>query len=133
MAQHLPEMDIVFLSALVPGKMAPTLITEEMVKSMKPGSVIVDISIDQGGNCAITPPGRVEDKHDVTIIGIKNLPGLLPTSSTWMFANNVYNLVDYLVKDGKMVIDTKDEITASILVTDGKQIVHEGAKEAMGL
>ncbi len=130
LAKHIPEMDIVFLSALVPGKVAPTLITEEMVKSMKPGSVIVDISIDQGGNCAITPPGRTEVKHGVTIIGIKNLPGLLPTSSTWMFAQNVYNLLSYLIKDGEIVIDLEDEIIQSSLTTYGGKVVHKGTLEA---
>lgn len=127
------DMDIVILCALVPGKLAPIIVTEDMVKVMRPGSVIVDISIDQGGNCELTVPGEVVQKHSVTISGIKNIPGHIPTSSTWMFANNVYHLVNHLVKDGKMVIDSQDEITASILVTDGKQIVHEGAKEAMGL
>lgn len=127
------DMDIIILSALIPGKLAPIIVTEDMVKAMRPGSVIIDISIDQGGNCEISEPGKVVQKHSVTISGIKNIPGHIATSSTWMFANNVYHLVDYLVKDGKMVIDTKDEITSSILVTDGKQIVHEGAREAMGL
>ncbi len=127
------DMDIIILSALIPGKLAPIIVTEDMVKEMRPGSVIIDISIDQGGNCEISEPGKVVQKHSVTISGIKNIPGHIATSSTWMFANNVYHLVDYLVKDGKMVIDTKDEITSSILVTDGKKIVHEGAKEAMGL
>lgn len=132
-AEVIKDMDIVILSALIPGKLAPILVTEEMVKSMKPGSVIVDISIDQGGNCALTEPGEVVVKHSVNIQGIKNIPGHIPTSSTWMFANNVHNLVEHLVKDGKMVLDTDDEIVSSILVTDGEKIVHQGAKEAMGL
>ena len=82
LAEYVKDMDIIFLSALVTGKLAPTLVTEEMVKSMKPGSAIVDISIDQGGNCAITPPGTVEVKHGVTLVGIKNIPGFLPKGST---------------------------------------------------
>ncbi len=127
------QMDIVFCGALVPGKLAPILLTEEMVASMAPGSVIVDISIDQGGNCAITEPGEVVVKHGVTIIGIKNIPGMLATSSTWMFANNIYHLVNYLTKDGKIELDRNDEIVASILTTIGGEIVHAGAKEAMGL
>ncbi len=126
-------MDIIFLSALIPGKVAPILITENMVKEMKKGSVIVDISIDQGGNCEITPAGTKEVKHNVTIGGIKNIPGLIPASSTWMFANNVYNLVNYLIKEGQIVLDLKDEITGSILVTNNYEVVHEGAREAMGL
>ena len=130
LAGHLKDMDIVFLSALVPGKMAPILITEEMVKDMKPGSAIVDISIDQGGNCDITPAGTVEVKHAVTLIGIKNLPGLLPTSSTWMFSKNVYNLLSYLIKDGKIHLDMDDDIVKSALTTHGGKVVHQGTLEA---
>ena len=125
------DMDIIFCSALVPSKLAPVIITEEMVKSMKPGSVIVDISIDQGGNCEITVPGETAVKHGVTIEGIKNIPGMLPTSSTWMFANNIYNLVKYLTRDGKIVLDTSDEIVAGTLTTVDGKLVHKGALEAM--
>lgn len=125
------EMDIVFCSALVPSKLAPVLITEEMVKEMKPGSVIVDISIDQGGNCAITTPGETAVKHKVTIEGIKNIPGMLPTSSTWMFSQNIYNLVKYLTKDGTFGLDMSDEIVQGILTTIDGKIVHKGALEAM--
>ena len=132
-AAVLPEMDIVFLSALVPGELAPVLITEEMVKTMKPGAVIVDIAIDQGGNCEITTPGETEVKHGVTIFGVKNIPGFLPTSSTWMFAHNIYNLTKHLTKDGKIALDLNDPIDASIRVTDGEKIVHKGALEAMGM
>ena len=130
---HVKDMDIIFCSALVPGELAPVLITEEMVKSMKPGSVIVDISIDQGGNCEITPPGTVEVKHHVTLVGIKNIPGHLPTSSTWMFSQNIYNFLKYIVKDGKIVLDRNDEIIAKTLVTIDGQLVHHGARLAMGL
>ncbi len=127
------DMDIVFLSALVPGKLAPVMVTEDMVASMSPGSVIVDIAIDQGGNCEITTPGIVDIKHNVTLMGIKNIPGFLPTSSTWMFANNVYNLAKHLIKGDRIALDMNDPIDSSILVTDGHQLVHKGAKEAMGL
>lgn len=131
--EHVKDMDIIFCSALVPGELAPVLITEEMVQSMKPGSVIVDISIDQGGNCEITPPGTVEVKHHVTLVGIKNIPGHLPTSSTWMFSQNIYNFLKYIVKDGKVVLDRNDEIIAKTLVTIDGQLVHHGARLAMGL
>lgn len=127
------QMDIVFCSALVPSKTAPVLITDDMMAGMKPGSVIVDISIDQGGNCESTVPGEVSVKHGVTIIGIKNIPGMLPTSSTWMFAHNIYNLVNYLTHDGKIELDRNDEIVASILTTINGEIVHAGAREAMGI
>ena len=127
------EMDIVFCSALIPGKVAPIIITEEMVKGMKKGSVIVDISIDQGGNCEITPKGGIETRYGVTLMGVKNIPGLLPTSSTWMFSNNLYNLVSYLVKDGTLVLDRNDEIVRKSLVCINGELVHQGAREAMGL
>jgi len=131
--QHLADMDIVYCSALVPGKQAPILIDEEMVKLMKPGSVITDVSIDQGGNCSLTKAAETIVKHNVIIGGIKNIPGMIPSSSTWMFANNVYNLVNYLMKDGKLVLDASDEITGSILTTIDGEIVHSGTREAMGL
>lgn len=133
LAKVIQDMDIVFLSALVPNKQAPILLTEDMVQRMKPGSTIVDISIDQGGNCEITPPGKTEIKHGVVIHGIKNIPGQIPESSTSMFAKNVYHLVDYLVKGNRIVLDPSDEIMASIMVTDGKEIVHKGTREAMGI
>lgn len=133
LAELLPEMDIVFCSALVPSKIAPLLISEEMVKSMKPGSVIVDISIDQGGNCELTPFGGNVVKHGVTIEGIKNIPGMLPTSSTWMFSRNIYELLKYLAPQGQVVLDTSDEIVAGVLTTIDGQVVHAGAREAMGL
>jgi len=133
LAEVVKDMDIIFLSALVPGKLAPILITEEMVKTMKPGSVIVDISIDQGGNCEITPPGTTEQKHNVTIVGIKNIPGMLPTSSTWMFSKNVLHLVKYLIKDGKVVLDFDDQIIKEALTTYDGKVVHQGALEAFAL
>ena len=125
------DADILILSALIPGKLAPILVTEEMVKSMAPGSCIVDISIDQGGNCAITDAGEITVKHGVSIDGTKNIPGMLPTSSTWMFAHNIYNLIAYFYEDGKLKLDRADPITASALTTFEKQIVHAGALEAM--
>lgn len=133
LAPHVKDMDIIFTSALVPGKIAPKIITEEMVKTMKHGSVIVDISIDQGGNCEITPSGTVETKHGVNLVGIKNIPGMLPESSTWMFAKNIYNLAKYLIKGKELSTDTSDEIVRGILTTIDGNVVHAGAREAMGL
>ncbi len=132
-APHIKNMDIVFLSALVPGKLAPVLITGEMLDTMRPGSVIVDVSIDQGGNCEATVPGEIAMHGPVHVVGIKNIPGLLPQSATWMFAQNVYNLVKYLVKDGTIVLDESDPIVQGILTTKGGRIVHPGAREAMKL
>lgn len=131
LADTIKDMDIIFCSALVPSKLAPVILTEELVKTMKPGSVIVDISIDQGGNCAITEPGETAIKHQITIEGIKNIPGMLPTSSTWMFSHNIFNLVKYLAKDGNISLDMNDDIVKGILTTINGEIVHKGALEAM--
>ena len=131
LADTIKDMDIIFCSALVPSKLAPVILTEELVKTMKPGAVIVDISIDQGGNCAITEPGETAVKHQITIEGIKNIPGMLPTSSTWMFSHNIYNLVKYLAKDGSISLDMNDDIVKGILTTINGEIVHKGAIEAM--
>ena len=131
-AKVLPDMDIVFLSALVPGRLAPILITEEMVKTMKPGSVIVDIAIDQGGNCSITTPGVKDVKHGVILEGIKNIPGMLAESSTFMYAANMYNLVKYLTKDGTLNLDESDDIVSGMLTTKDGKVVHAGALAAMG-
>ena len=131
-AAVLPDMDIVFLSALVPGRLAPILITEEMVKTMKPGSVIVDIAIDQGGNCAITTPGVKDVKHGVILEGIKNIPGMLAASSTFMYAANMYNLVKYLCKDVQLNLDESDDIVSGMMTTKDGKVVHAGALAAMG-
>lgn len=127
------KADIAILTALVPGKLAPVLITDEMVRSMQPGSVIVDVAIDQGGNCALTVGGEVTEEYGVCIDGTKNIPGMVPISSTWMFAKNIYNFVDYLVVDGKVNLNQEDDIIASTLVTMNGKVVHAGALEAMEL
>ncbi len=125
------EVDVVILSALVPGRLAPILLTEQMVKSMQHGSIIEDISIDQGGNCELTVSGKVVKRYDVTINGTKNIPGSVPVTATHMFAKNIMNFVSILVKDGKVNIDLDDEIIRSALVTHEGKLVHEGTLEAI--
>ena len=127
------DSDIVILTALIPGLLAPVLVTGEMVKGMRPGSAIIDVAIDQGGNCEITEPADVVEKYGVSIDGTKNIPGMLPTSSTWMFANNVYNFISYFTDNGKFNFDTSDEIIASSLTTHEGKLLHAGAKEAMNM
>ncbi len=133
LAETCKKADIIFCSALLQGKVAPLLVTDDMVASMAKGSCVVDISIDQGGNCESTTPGIRDVKHGVVIEGIKNIPGMLPTSSTYMFAHNIYNLLNYLVKDNGIALDESDEIVSSILVSKNGEIVHKGAREAMGI
>lgn len=125
------KSDIVITSALVPGQEAPILVTEEMVKSMNPGSCLVDISIDQGGNCALSEGGVVKECHGVIIDGTKNIPGTMPTSSTTMFSKNVFNFVENIVAEGKITLNLDDEIVRETLVTNDGQIVHKGTLESM--
>lgn len=125
--------DIVVATALVPGRMAPILITEEMVKAMRPGSAIVDISIDQGGNCELTVGGEVIEKYGVSIDGTKNIPGMVPSSATTMFSKNILNYMSNVVKNGQIVIDMNDEITEATLVCKDGELVHAGTREALGL
>ena len=131
--EYVAQADIVILAALVPGKMSPVLVTEEMVESMRPGSVIVDIAIDQGGNCESTVAGQIIDKNGVKINGVENIPGSVSRAATRMFANNMYEFLACLIRDGKVDVNMEDEIIASSLVTKDGNVVHAGALEAMGM
>jgi len=127
----LKEADAVILSALVPGEIAPVLITREMAAGMKPGSIIVDVSIDQGGNCAATVPGEHSILNDVLICGTKNIPGSVPVHATWLYANNIFYFVENLYKNAPGKFDIQDEIVRSTLVTDGGKILHRGTLKAL--
>ena len=128
------ESDIVILSALVPGEVAPTIVTKETVESMKPGSIIVDVSIDQGGNCEVTVAGEQSVYDDVTIYGILNIPGSMPVDASWMYSKNMLAYIKNLFKNGiDAAPDYEDEIVAASLVTKGGEIVHAGTQHAMGL
>jgi len=130
-AERVKQADIVISTALIPGRKAPVLITEEMVKSMKPGSVIVDLAADMGGNCELTEPGREVVKHGVTLIGITNLPATMPGSATQMYAKNIQTLLKHLVKDGSVTLDFEDEITRGATITHGGKVVHEATAKAL--
>ena len=130
MGRCVSSADVLITTALVPGKRAPILITEEMVKAMRPGSVIVDLAADQGGNCALTEPGRDVVKHGVSILGPTNLAATLPFHASQMYARTVTNFLLYLVKEGKVALDLADELTRGPLVTHGGEIVHEAVKGA---
>ena len=133
LATHVQEADIIILSSLVPGEIAPVLITEEMVVRMKSASVIVDVSIDQGGNCAVTEAGWTVQKHGVFVCGILNIPGLMAFHSSWLYANNLYHYVENLFKKGLDTLDLDDDIIKHSLVTYQGKIVFKGALKAMGV
>jgi proton-translocating NAD(P)+ transhydrogenase subunit alpha len=109
--------DLVISTAAIPGKPAPRLITAAMVESMKPGSVIVDVSAETGGNCELTRPGETVEHHGVSIIGPLNLPSRMAMHASQMFSRNVQTLIDLLRKDGKLLLDEGDDIVKAMLVT----------------
>src|SRR5438105_1395372 len=121
-AQQAKEVDIIITTALIPGKPAPKLITAEMVQSMKPGSVIVDMAAEQGGNCELTEPGKVVVKHGVTIIGYTDLPSRLATQASTLYATNLFRLSEDLTKakDGVFNVNMEDEVIR------GTTVVKEG-------
>ena len=130
-AERVKAADFVITTALIPGRPAPRLISADMVRSMQPGSVIVDMAAEAGGNCELTEPGREVVDNDVTIIGITNLPATVPTHATQMYAKNVQTLVDHLVHDGKLTLDLEDEITRGATITHGGKILHEATAAAL--
>ena len=119
-------------SASVPGEVAPVLVTDEMVAAMKPGSVIVDVAVDQGGNCEATNVGAETVKHQVTVLGLSNIPGSMPVDATWLYANNILHYVENLFKNGIDRPDMDDEIVRHTLVTYQGKLVHPGALKAIG-
>ncbi len=123
--------DIVVLSALVPGRVSPVLVTAPTVRAMRPGSVIVDIAVDQGGNCEVTAPGETVLRHGVTVVGIQNIPGRVPATATLLFARNVLNFLLHLDGTGSVEAATDDEVASSARVTWEGRVVHAGALDAM--
>ena len=123
-AEQAKDVDIIVTTALIPGKPAPKLITSEMVKSMKPGSVIVDLAAENGGNCELTTPGQKVVEHDVTIIGYTDLPSRLPTQSSNLYSNNIVNLLTDMTKDkdGQLKIDTSDVVVRGSLITHNGEV-----------
>ncbi len=131
-AETLPKMDVVITTAAIPGRPAPRLIDAAMVKSMKPGSVIVDLAVETGGNCELTEPGKVVTKHGVKIVGHLNVPGRLAADASTLYDNNLFNFVSLIYDKEKKAlgIDWEDEIVRGTLVTKGGAIVHPDIKRA---
>jgi len=132
MVQHIGASDCVITTAAVPGRRAPILITAEAVRAMKPGSVIVDLAAETGGNVDGTKPGEVvTSANGVTIVGLLNLPSTLPYDASRLYARNVQALLDYITKDGALALDPSDEIVAGTTITRDGEIVHEPTRAAL--
>ncbi len=134
MAKVVAESDVVITTAAVPGKKAPTLIPASAVEKMQPGSVIVDLAAERGGNCELTEVGKTVVKHGVTIIGHTNVPATVPMHSSSMYANNLAKLLAIMVnKEGVLTIDQADEVISGSLVCQGGELVHGKVRELLGL
>jgi NAD(P) transhydrogenase subunit alpha len=130
MAEAIGKVDVVITTALVPGRRAPILVTEQAVKLMKPGSVVVDLAAEAGGNCELTEPGETVIRHGVKIVGPLNVPSTMAEHASQLYARNIQSLLELMVKEGALELDFDDEIIAGACVTRGGEIVHEGAKAA---
>ena len=132
MSKVISENDVVIATAAVPGKKAPVLVTKDMVSGMKQGSLIVDLAAEQGGNCEVTEPGKTIEVDGVTVIGPLNIPSMVAFHASQMYSKNIANFLALMVKDGKMEINTEDEVISGALITDGGEIVNSTIKEAFG-
>ncbi len=133
LAEEIAKVDAVISTAAVPGRPAPLLVIEEGVRNMKPGSVIVDLAAESGGNCELTEAGESVVKHDVTSVGPLNLPSSMPDHASQLYAKNVQSLIELMVSDeGRLELDFDDEIIAGACITRDGEIVNEGAKQAVG-
>ena len=127
------ESDVVISAAVIPGKKPPILVTKEMVASMAPGSVIVDLAGERGGNCELTRPGEIVVEHGVTIIGWFNLASTVPYHASQMYARNVSAFLLHLVKDGKLQLNMNDEIVRETMLTRGGEVVNARVREFFSL
>jgi NAD(P) transhydrogenase subunit alpha len=130
MAEAIGKVDVVITTALVPGRRAPILVTEAAVKLMKPGSVIVDLAGEAGGNCELSEPGETVIRYDVKILAPLNVPSTMAEHASQLYARNVQSLLELMIKDGELTLDFEDEIIAGACVTRDGEIVHAGAKTA---
>jgi len=134
MAKAIAASDVVICTATVPGKRAPVLVNEEMVKGMAPGSIIVDLAAEGGGNCALTKPNRTITAHGVTIMGPVNLAATIPYHASQMYAKNIATFLLHLInKEGALQLKPEDEIVAGTLLTTGGEVVHPRVRELLGL
>ncbi|MEO5739305.1 MAG: Re/Si-specific NAD(P)(+) transhydrogenase subunit alpha [Vicinamibacterales bacterium] len=133
MARVVAGNDVVITTAVVPGKKAPVLVTAEMVRGMAPGSVVVDLAAERGGNCELTRADQVVVEQGVTILGPTNLPSTVPYHASQMYAKNVTTFLLHLVKDGVVTVDPTDEITRDTLITRDGEVVNARVRQALGM
>lgn len=131
LAEHAKISDVIITTALVPGQKAPILVSEEAVKSMRPGSVIVDLAAEQGGNCAVTEPGKTVVKYGVTIHGPFNVPSSMAPQASQLYARNLTSFVAAIFKQGAINIDMKDDLIRGSLVINKGEVVHDPTKAAL--
>lgn len=131
MARVVSENDVVITTAAVPGKPAPVLVTEDMIKSMKPGSVVIDLAAERGGNCEITEPGKTVVKHGVTLVGELNLPSTVPFHASQMYSNNIVNFLKLMINDGALDANVDDDIVQGATVTRDGEIVNEMVRSVL--
>jgi NAD(P) transhydrogenase subunit alpha len=132
LAKAIGEMDAVISTAAVPGRRAPLLVTEQAVQNMKPGSVVVDLAAETGGNCALTEPGQTVVRHGVTVAGPLGLASTMADHASSLYARNVGALLELMVEEGALKLDFDDEVLAGACITRDGEIVHEGARAAAG-
>lgn len=132
MTDVLREQDVVITTAAVPGKRAPILLTRQMVAAMTPGSIVVDLAAERGGNCELTQPGATVVESGVTIMGPLNLPSSVPYHASQMYARNIVAFLKHLVREGVLIIDSNDEITRETLVTHQGEIVNSSVRQLLG-
>jgi NAD(P) transhydrogenase subunit alpha len=132
MAEAIGKVDVVITTAAVPGRRAPILVTENAVKLMKPGSVIIDLAAETGGNCELTEAGKTVVRHDVKILGPLNVPSTMAEHASQLYARNIQSLLELMIKEGQLSLDFDDEVIAGACITRDGEIVHEAAKAAAG-
>ncbi len=133
MTQVVADSDVVITTAAIPGKPSPVLVTKEMVQGMRPGSVIVDLAVERGGNCELSEAGKTVEKHNVTILGPINLPSSVPFNASQLYSRNITSFLSAVVKDGAVNVDMDDEIIAATVVTHDGEVPNDELRAQLEL
>jgi NAD(P) transhydrogenase subunit alpha len=131
MGEHISKADVVITTALIPGRPAPMLIPKSMVESMKPGSIIMDLASENGGNCELTQKDKIVHFNEVTIDGTSNIPGTMPVHASELYSKNIAAFLKYMVKEGQLNIDTNDEIISGAMFTHKGEITNQQTQQAL--